>query len=94
MHTCDRVEACRGAYLALLDGAAVLLVQAVRDGGRRGLVDDAHDVHPRDHSGVLGRLRIATCMNRSPEAGQVCFIRSLHRHSQGFGSLCLHEPLL
>ena len=59
--TLERMEARRGAHLALLDGAAVLLVQAVRDGGSRGLIDDAHDVHPRDYSGVLGCLRIMTC---------------------------------
>uniref|UniRef100_A0AAG5CTL2 NAD-specific glutamate dehydrogenase n=1 Tax=Anopheles atroparvus TaxID=41427 RepID=A0AAG5CTL2_ANOAO len=37
---------------------AVLLVQTVRDGGRRRLVDDAHDVQAGDHSRVLGRLTL------------------------------------
>jgi NAD-specific glutamate dehydrogenase len=37
---------------------AALLVQAIRDRGRCGLVDDTEDVQPGDGAGVLGRLTL------------------------------------
>ena len=37
---------------------AALLVQTIRDGGRRRLVDDTHHVQSRDHASVLRRLTL------------------------------------
>ena len=40
------------------DRLVVLLVEAVRERGRRGLVDDAHDLEAGDLAGVLGGLAL------------------------------------
>lgn len=37
---------------------AALLVETVRDGGGRGLVDDTEDLETGDRTGVLGRLAL------------------------------------
>ena len=40
------------------DDLVLFLVQAVRQSGRRRLVDDTQDLEPRDLAGVLGRLTL------------------------------------
>mmetsp|Transcript_6588 Transcript_6588/g.17841 ORF Transcript_6588/g.17841 Transcript_6588/m.17841 type:complete len:707 (-) Transcript_6588:24-2144(-) len=45
-------------HVALRAAVLVLLVEAVRDRRRGGLVDDAHAVDTRDHRGILGRLAL------------------------------------
>ena len=54
----DRDVEGAAAQVVDRDGAGLLLLQAVGQGGRRRLVDDAQHLEPGDLAGVLGRLAL------------------------------------